>query len=288
MKLLIVCGPTATGKTAVALKLAKKFNGELISADSRQLYKGLDALTGKERSSEVPIWLYDIIDIDQSFSAHEFKKLATDAIADIGKRGKLPIVVGGTGFYLKALTEPIETLTIAPNKDMRKQLERLSLGGLQEKLKDVDEGRWERMNDSDRKNPRRLVRAIEVAGAKKGNSLQQGVSLHNTSLWIGLTTTPRVLKKHIEARVADRFDQALTETTEDTAFLLGGPPVLAYKEGNISKTEALRIWAAKEYQYAKRQLTWFKKQKGIHWFDIQDASFSQQVEALVCEWYTKV
>ncbi len=282
-KLLIVCGPTATGKTKLALALAKKFSGELISADSRQIYKGLDALTGKERSGDIPIWLYDIIDINESFSAHEFKKLATDAIGDITKRGNLPIVVGGTGFYLTALTQSIKTLSIAPNPALRKTLEHAPLVQLQERLQRMDVNRWKRMNDSDRKNPRRLIRAIEVAEAKQTVS----ASLPRYSpLWIGLTARAQVLKERIEKRVAGRFDEARREANEASAFILGAPPLLAHKRGEITKERALALWSTKEYQYAKRQLTWFKKQTDIHWFDIQDPTHLQQVEALVREWYT--
>ena len=285
MKILIVCGPTATGKTALAVQLARKFNGELVSADSRQIYKGLDALTGKERSGDVPIWLYDIVEIGKLYSAHDFVSAAEVAIANIQTRGKLPIVVGGTGFYLKALTAPIDTLSIPPNHALRKRLASFSLEELQERLKHLDETRWEQMNDSDRKNPRRLIRAIEVAGAKKGNSLQQGVSLHNATLWIGLTAKPQVLKERITQRVSERFHAALREATKETAFLLGAPPLLLFQKGEISKAEALAAWAAKEYQYAKRQLTWFKKQNGIRWFDITQP-LEDEVERMVASWYT--
>ena len=283
MKLLIVCGPTATGKTALALNLARKFHGELVSADSRQMYKGLDALTGKERSNDIAIWLYDIIETGETCSAHDFVSRAAVAIADIHNRGKLPIVVGGTGYYLRALITPFDTISVPPNVELRKKLAASSLAALQAELKRADGARWERMNDSDRKNPRRLVRAIEVA--KTGNIVHP-VHPQYEALWVGLTASPQWLKERIEKRVNARFGKAVDEVRDGMELILGAPPLLALLRGEISKEQAQRTWVSREYQYAKRQLTWFKKQKGIHWFDIQDSSFSQQVEALVSEWYT--
>ncbi|MFZ5844902.1 MAG: tRNA (adenosine(37)-N6)-dimethylallyltransferase MiaA [Patescibacteria group bacterium] len=283
-KVLIICGPTATGKTALALKLAKKFDGELISADSRQIYKGGDALTGKERAKDIPIWLYDVIDVGKPFSAHDFKKLATRAIIDITRRGKLPIVVGGTGFYLKALTEPPATLSIPPNTTLRQHLVQLSQAELQARLKHLDSGRWERMNQSDRQNPRRLIRAIEVA--TRGKTARPRAS-HYDVLWIGLTTAPPVLREYIEIRVQARFHEAVEEVQDGMEGILGAPPLLAYTRGEISKEEALAIWTRKEYHYAKRQLTWFKKESSIHWFDITRPNYQKEIAIQVAAWYTK-
>ncbi|MBI5619839.1 tRNA (adenosine(37)-N6)-dimethylallyltransferase MiaA [Candidatus Gottesmanbacteria bacterium] len=282
-KLLIICGPTATGKTALALHLAKQFNGELVSADSRQLYKGLDALTGKERSNDIPIWLYDIIEVGEPFSAHDFVSRANDAITNIEKRGKLPIAVGGTGFYLKALTEPIATLSIPPNALLRKQLAHLSLHELQVRLEHLDGSRWQRMNASDRQNPRRLIRAIEVVTA--GITPKPRKLLCQT-LWIGLTASPRTLKERIEQRVTARFHQAIGEVKDGAEPVLGAQLIFSYKQGEISKQEALRMWTTREYQYAKRQLTWFAKQKDIRWFDVQNTDYYNEVEAFVAAWYT--
>lgn len=283
-KLLIICGPTATGKTGLAIKVAKAFGGELLNADSRQVYKGLDALTGKDRSPSVPIHLYDVVSPDHEFSVAHFVRLAQTAIDDVHKRTKLPIVVGGTGFYLRALTTSIDTLAVAPNPELRKTLSSMPIEELQQRLENVDQDRWGGMNDSDRKNPRRLIRAIEVAQSKRQRP--QATPRYD-QLWIGLTAAPAVLKERIAQRVAERFDKAVTEVREGLPPILGTAPLLSFKRGKRSKEETLKQWLQAEYPYAKRQMTWFKKQKEIHWFDVQHTDYHRDVEELVREWYTK-
>ena len=155
-KILIVCGPTATGKTALASQLAKKFDGELISADSRQVYRGMDVVTGKDRP-DVPIWLYDVVNPDEEFSVSHWIKLARRAINDISKRGKLPIIVGGTGLYIHALLHPLETITIPPDRALREQLQEQSVKELQQMLTRGS------MNNSDWNNPRRLRNPDTIA-----------------------------------------------------------------------------------------------------------------------------
>ncbi len=195
-KLLIVSGPTATGKTALAVKLAKKYNGEIVSADSRQVYKGLDVLTGKDTPkgatptfhksmrlgnssfdiisyeiSDIPIWLLDVATPDVLFSISAYKHIAQDVIRDIHARGKLPIVVGGSGLYIQSLIEKIETIDIPLNVDLRNKLQDYDVEKLQAELQIVDADKLQSMNDSDHNNPRRLVRAIEVAVWQKENQI---------------------------------------------------------------------------------------------------------------------
>lgn len=282
-KLLIVCGPTATGKTKLAIALSKTFNGELINADSRQIYEGLDALTGKDRSDEVPIWLYDVVDAHQEFSVAQFVTLAQRAIGDIGKRGKLPIVVGGTGFYLRALTTSIDSLAVPPNPALRKAFHAASLESLQQELQRVDLVRWGRMNESDQKNPRRLIRAIEVALSTK---YVPPVPPRYDVLWIGLTASLPILQQRIRKRVAERFDKATSEVRVDLPPILGADPLLSFTRGESTKEEAERKWVQAEFQYSKRQVTWFKKQRHIQWFDVSDTSYSEAVAACVTAWYT--
>lgn len=283
MKLLIVCGPTATGKTSLAIALAKKFHGELINADSRQVYQGLDALTGKDRPRDARIWLYDVIDANEEFSVAHFVRLATMAIGDIVKRGKLPIIVGGTGFYLRALTTSIDSLAVPPDRELRKRLSRESIATLQKRLRRVHPMRWNSMNESDRKNPRRLIRAIEVTTSKKNP--QQTYPRYD-ALWIGLAAPLPLLKQRITERVTERFDDAVGEVRDGLPPILGADPLLSLKRGEIIKEDALVRWAQAEYRYAKRQMTWFKKEKRIHWFDIKNPRYQNEVEALVREWYT--
>lgn len=279
-KVLIICGPTGTGKTKLAIELAKAMGGELINADSRQIYKGLDALTGKDRSEEIRIWLYDVVSTDEASTVSHFVKLAHHAIFDIHKRGKLPIVVGGTGFYIRALTQPFETIAIPPNWPQRKHLETLSLDALQ---KLVDPKRLARMNESDSKNPRRLMRAIEVAVSAQ--HIVQPIPSYD-ALWVGLTVSLAVLKERISERVSGRFEKAVTEVRDGLPPILGADPLLSFVHGESTKEEAIEGWVQAEYQYAKRQMTWFRKEKDIHWFDVENPIYQHEVESFATEWYT--
>jgi len=212
-KILVISGPTATGKTQLAFKLAKKFNGELISADSRQVYKGMDIGTGKEWG-DVPIWGYDIVEPNQEWSAAHFVKLAEKLIPEIQSRGKLPIVVGGTGLYISNLLNPPETLNIPPDKKLRKELEKLSVAELQDRLKKADSKRFYGMNESDQQNPRRLVRAIEIAIlASKGPTFLKRSDLirRNDSLYIALIAPI----KEIDRRIGDRVRQRIEKGPEE-------------------------------------------------------------------------
>ena len=183
-KLLVILGPTATGKTDLALYLAKKFNGELVSCDSRQIYGGLDIGTGKMPSNStyevkrirpcrsndigyweidgIKIWMYDVVSPKKQYSVADYVKDADRVIGEIRAKGKLPIIVGGTGLYLKAIFEGLPNLAIPVDKKLRNRLAKLSKAELQEKLKKVSPEKWESLNQSDRENSRRLIRAIEL------------------------------------------------------------------------------------------------------------------------------
>ena len=346
-KLLIVCGPTATGKTALAIDLARRFNGELISADSRQVYRGMDIGTGKDifRRSKIkdqrskikienqtyelipydmdgiPLWMVDVVNPDEEFSVAHYQYLATCVIKDIRKRGKLPIIVGGTGLYITSLLSPIETSHIPQNKELRKTLERYSLEELQMKLKKDDPLVWDLMNQSDRQNPRRLVRKIEIAEyychpgldpgshpiQRRQDSCFRRNDINEDRLIIGLTAPYPVLYERIDERVEKRVKQGIIE--EVTTLLKKGyswdlPSMntFGYKEWNVlfQKTEnrtrkteneeliqqIIQRWKWDEHGYARRQMTWFKNMKGVSWFDITQAGWSEKVESIVRSWYT--
>jgi len=267
-KLLVVCGPTATGKTKLASDLAKKFNGELISADSRQVYRGMDVTTGKDRP-DVPVWLYDVVEPDEEFSVSKWVMLAKAAIADITKRNKLPIVVGGTGLYIKALLTPLDTIDIPPDERLRSIFGPLSVKQLQQMIERGD------MNKSDWNNPRRLMRKIEIANFKRpGLKGPQGRALQKYDvLLIGLTAPISMLDKRIDERLKMRRQSGLEKETAS---------LFAKYNRSLPSMSAIGL---NEHAYARRQMTWFKKQKNISWFDIIDKEWNTQVTKTVSTWY---
>ncbi len=329
-KLLIICGSTATGKTDLGVRLANKFDGEIISADSRQVYKGMDIITGKDidKSSElviknhelgitnsnftlgyrlkdgIPVWLVDIVEPDYPFSAGEYAVLAQKVIADIWSRGKLPIIVGGTGFYIRSVINPYDTYMIPPDKAFRRSLEQIDLTNLQQKLAEADLKRWENMNDSDKKNPRRLIRAIEVAKWRKKFSQQnsglQVIPAENI-LFIGLRADFRyVLRERICKRIEKRITQGAVDEVKKLmekkyswflpAFTSTGASELKdYIENKQTLDEAKKSWQYQEIDYAKSQKVWFRKAlqlAGGIWFDVSKYDTADKVEETVVKWYT--
>ena len=221
-KLLIILGSTSTGKTDLALKLAKKFNGELISCDSRQVYVGLDIGTGKMPSKfrslkmekgrwlvdNISIYLYDVYDPKKQYNISKYITKAKKVIKQIEKQGKLPIIVGGTGLYLKGLLYGFSNLGIPLDKRLRKELDKLTLEELQKKLQKFSSEKWKTMNSSDRQNPRRLIRAIELNINKKKISTQIIKVKKYNILKIGLTTSREILYKRIDfltVKIIDGF-----------------------------------------------------------------------------------
>lgn len=285
-QVLIICGPTATGKTALAVKLAKKFPAQLISADSRQVYQGMDIVTGKDKPKGVTIHGLDLVRPDQEFSVAHFVKFAHPLINPPagGPAGGLPILVGGTGQYLDSLINPPQTLTIPPNLVLRKNLAKKSVKQLQQQLVKLNPARFQAMNHSDQLNPRRLIRAIEVASSLQGPTLK--AKSEYDVLWLGLTTNKTTLDKRISARVKARVKAgAIGEWQQLKAKYSSHLPSmssLGYRElPDISQ------WIKAEQQYSRRQLTWFKKNKAIRWFDINSPKFFDQVVNLIQTWYTK-
>lgn len=289
-KLLVICGPTATGKTALGVKLAKRFSGEIVSADSRQVYKGMDIGTGKDLPAldGTPAWLLDVVSPNKQFSVANYLKLAWGAIEDIWARGKLPIIVGGTGFYIKAITEGIGTLGIPPDWKLRKKLESYRVTELQNLLKKKDPQRWEKMNRSDRENPRRLIRAIEVAGKQLKTE-----HCKLDALFIGLTAPYAILYRRIDERVDKRIGEGIEEEIRGLAkkgynfknSVLG--TTIGYCEWEDAKPrdQIIKQWKFDEHDLARRQMTWFKKNKQINWFNIDRPDWEKKVEKTVKKWY---
>ncbi|HET7099317.1 MAG TPA: tRNA (adenosine(37)-N6)-dimethylallyltransferase MiaA [Patescibacteria group bacterium] len=297
-KILIICGPTATGKTSLAIVLAKKFNGEIISADSRQVYVGMDIGTGKEWG-DATIWGYDLVSPKKEFSVAHFIKFARKKIEDIEIRKKLPIIVGGTGLYIKALVDGIPTIEVPINNSLRKNLSTKGTDELYEKLSQMDSVKAASLNSSDRKNPRRLIRGIEIANYKlhHGDFSEKETTTQSEILFIGLTTDKNVMEKKIETRVDERVKAGIKN--EITTLLKNGVDwgdqsmaSIGYRqwrdffEGEVEESVVIEEWKKDERKYVKRQTTWFKKDGRIVWFDVSDNNYTKRVEKLVEKWYS--
>jgi len=315
---ITIVGPTATGKTALALHLAQKFHGEIISTDSRQVYKSMDIGTGKDlpkdtvlelqnidgfpepltsyRTQGTRIWLIDQVNPDQEWSLAHFIQASRAIMKHLWKTNTLPIIVGGTGLYAQSMTSSYETASIPQNQNLRKELENKTVAELQLLLQKYDVKKYDSMNHSDQNNPRRLIRAIEVARYLQNNALKDKSEEHISIYWIGLKKPWDVLEKDIHTRVASRLTQGmvdevnkLMQTYKDwttPAFSsLGYRETRDFIEKKMTQQELIETWALHELQYAKRQMVWFKKRPDIHWFSTESGKPYNDVEKLVSDWY---
>ncbi|MCL4390032.1 MAG: hypothetical protein M1484_01830 [Patescibacteria group bacterium] len=255
-KLLVITGPTATGKTKLGIELAQKYNGEILSADSRQVYKSLDIGTGKQ--TKYFQWGIDLVAPNAKFNVSDYVKYANKVLEDIWRRGKLPIVVGGTGLYIKALLEPFDTINVPIDKELRSK--NYELRELQEKLQQTDPTKWAAMNESDRQNPRRLIRALEVAIASSKTGLHPVMDDTN-SLIIGLTASREYLNRLIAKRIAAR-----PAVGQEAARAVGqAATALAYR-------------GKSEQAYAHRQMAYLKKfLPQTIWFDIGSKNWKDKL-----------
>ena len=297
-KILIICGPTATGKTSFGLEVAKQFSGEIISADSRQVHVGNNIVTGKDlpptakyqisnikwrdrylKYYEVDgtkIWLYDVVSPGESFNVSFWKECVDIVISDVESRELLPIVVGGTGLFIKSLTHDLSLIDIPFNPHLRNELAHQSPQALFDYLNSIAPDKATGLNKSDRLNPRRLLRAIEISSSSPSHKLGEGgkggevlMSSAADILTLGLTTPRPQLYRRINQRVLDRI--AAGAAAEDQA--LASNPV---------------AWQHSEHGLARRQLTWFKKQPNINWFDITTSNWQTPAFDLIGNWYNNL
>ncbi|MEK7066778.1 MAG: tRNA (adenosine(37)-N6)-dimethylallyltransferase MiaA [Patescibacteria group bacterium] len=274
-KIIVILGPTASGKSDLAVELAKKFNGEIISADSRQVYKDMDIGTGKITKKEmrgVPHHLLDVVSPKTKFDVARYQKLAHKKIADILKRGKLPIVCGGTGLYIKAIIENPMYPDIPPDWKLRKKLEKLSVEKLFSILKKLDP---KRARTIDKKNPRRLIRAIEIAKQASKVPAIKSYPLYD-ALLIGIKKSPDELKKAITVRLHKRIKQGMISEVKKLRAQgvswkrleelgLEYKYIALYLQGKIDKQTMSETLEIRINQYARRQMTWFKKTPDVYW-----------------------
>lgn len=268
-KIIVVCGPTATGKSDKAIEIALKKNGEVISADSRQVYKGLDIGSGKITNIEakgVSHHLLDVCNPQEVFTVEDFVRLGTHAITTILSQNKIPIICGGTGFYIDALVHHTEFPHVPPNRNLRKELELLSLHELQVKLKNLDSLRFDSI---DIHNPVRLVRAIEIANALGSVPELKKESLYDIE-YVYLDFPNDVLEKRIFERLHMRLENGMLEEaqrlhSEGLSYERMKQLGLEYRYmalhlmGEITYKQMCEQLNLKIWQYAKRQRRWFKK-----------------------------
>ncbi|HJN63071.1 MAG TPA: tRNA (adenosine(37)-N6)-dimethylallyltransferase MiaA [Candidatus Paceibacterota bacterium] len=275
-KILIILGPTTSGKSDLAVKIAKEFNGEIISADSRQVYKGLDIGTGKITKDEmenVPHYLLDAVRPSEKFDVIQFKKLAEEKVNEILEREKLPIVVGGTGFYIQSIVDGLVLPEVPPDEELRTKLEGKSAEELYKELQKLDPNRSLSIQSD---NKRRLIRAVEIVKTLgKVPDLEKKPKYE--TLQIGLNLDDGELKERIKNRLLERMEKGMIEEVEklnkeglsfERMINLG----LEYKylayflKGEMDKKEMIEKLNIAIRQYAKRQKTWFKRDERIKWF----------------------
>ncbi|HEX4265873.1 MAG TPA: tRNA (adenosine(37)-N6)-dimethylallyltransferase MiaA [Verrucomicrobiae bacterium] len=282
---LFLAGPTAVGKSEIALLLAEKIGGEIISVDSMQVYRGLDIGTAKPSPAErarVRHHLIDVVEITEPFDAAQFVRLASAAVADIQARGKAPIFCGGTGLYFKAFLEGLGEAPPADEK-LRAELEAMPLPELLAELAERDAVTYEKI---DRKNPRRVIRAVEVirlTGKKfsEQRAEWQKSTVHSpqSTVLFGLARETSDLRARIDARVEAMFARGLVEETRrllehrlaqnKTAMqALGYRQVVEHLRGERGLPETIDLVKIKTRQFAKRQMTWFRGQLGLRWIEI--------------------
>ena len=279
-KLIVILGPTASGKTDLSIKLAKKYNGEVISADSRQVYKGMDIGSGKITKKEmqgIPHWLLDVANPKKRFTVAQYQKLAIKKIKDIQKRGKPPILVGGTGFYIQSIVDGVIIPEVKPDWKLRRNLEKKSNEELYKMLKKLDPARAESI---DKQNPRRLIRALEIILTTGKPVPTIGSDLCQTPfrvLEIGVKKSREELKKLINKRLLKRLEKdALINEVKKLhrnglswkrleEFGLEYRFVAQFLQKKITRPAMINKIQIESEHFAKRQMTWFKRDKRIKW-----------------------
>jgi len=281
-KIIVILGPTSSGKSDLAVLLAKKYNGEVISADSRQVYKGMDIGTGKVTGKEmagVSHYLLGVAtpktSIANSYTVTKYQKDAKRAIKKILAKGKLPIICGGTGLYIQAIVDNLIIPEVKPNQKLRQELNKKSVAKLSKILKKLDIRRWKEI---DRNNPRRLVRAIEIATELgKVPEFKSRLNLDYEALQIGLNPGPEILRARIHTRLLKRLRVGMLAEVKRLhtqgvswkrleSFGLEYRHLAYFLQGKMDKVEMVKKLECEINQYAKRQMTWFKRDSRIHWF----------------------
>lgn len=287
-KIIVILGPTAGGKTGLAVKLAHKYNGEVVSADSRQVYKGMDIGTGKDldeyeftvrgKKVKIPYHMIDVVSPKTEYSLAKFQKQAFKAIDDILDRGKLPIVAGGTGLYLQAIVDNYQLSSVKANKELRERLEKESVEQVFAELKKIAPAFAKRLNQSEQGNKRRLIRYIEVMEPSKKagrhgtwNMEQKKKKKDYKFLILGITWPKDILRERIYKRLVDRLEnEDMVGEVERLhkegvswkrleKFGLEYKFISLYLQGKLEYEEMVEQLNIASRQFAKRQMTWFRR-----------------------------
>lgn len=285
--LIVLTGPTAVGKTSLSISLAKAVNGEIISADSMQVYKGMDIGSAKIRKEEmqgVTHYLVDILEPEEGFHIVKFQELAKAALEEIYAKGKIPILVGGTGFYIQAVTRDIDFTQAEQETSYREELEQFAKEKgaeyLHEKLREVDSKSAENIHAN---NVKRVIRALEFYHqngtpiSEHNEEQKQQTSPYNLAYFV-LTAPREILYERIDRRVDQMMEEGLLEEVKSLRERgchrgmvsmqgLGYKEILAYLEGEYPLEEAVRILKRDTRHFAKRQLTWFRREQDVIWVD---------------------
>ncbi|KAB2456849.1 tRNA (adenosine(37)-N6)-dimethylallyltransferase MiaA [Bacillus sp. CH140a_4T] len=294
-KVAVIIGPTAVGKTKLSIDLAKALNGEIISGDSMQIYRTMDIGTAKVTKEEmdgIPHYMVDIKNPEESFSVAEFQERVRKHIREITERGKLPIIVGGTGLYIQSVLFDYQFTDDAGDTTYREQMEKLAVERgveyVHKKLQEVDPESAERIHVN---NVRRVIRALEIfhtTGEKMSDQLekQENELLYDVSL-IGLTMDREMLYDRINLRVDIMMEQGLLEEVEglynsgirdcQSIQAIGYKEVYDYFEDRVSLEEAVSQLKTNSRRYAKRQLTWFRNKMDVTWFDVTDGEKTSEI-----------
>lgn len=287
-KVIIIAGPTAVGKSALSVELAKYLDGEIISADSMQIYRHMDIGTAKvteEEKGGIPHHLLDVVDPDKGFTVADFQREALQAIDDIISREKIPLIVGGTGLYINSLLYDMDFQNSDSNEELRKKLwERYENEGEESLLSLLSSLDQKKAETIDKKNIKRVIRAIEIASLQKKNKdfssdcrPREGYEF----LLFVLTTDRAVLYERINRRVLEMIDDGLVEEvkrvskqfhlTKDSQSMMGigYRQVLEYLSGETSREQMVEEICKQSRRYAKRQLTWFKRYQKAVWIDVE-------------------
>ena len=289
-KLIAIVGPTASGKTTLGISLAQKFDGEIVSADSRQIYRGMDIGTAKPTPEErraIPHHLIDIRDPDEDYTVADYQRDAVTAINDIIARGKVPFLVGGTGLYVRAVVENLNIPKTIANPKLREEIENdIARDGFEAVFKKLVALDPDAANVVDPRNPRRVVRALEVAlttGVPFTAQRTKNAPLFET-LTLGLNPAQEVLRNRIDRRIDEMMENKFIDEVnmlvvrygaDASAFnAIGYRELIEYLNGKLTMEDSIAAIKMNTWHYAKRQLTWFKKTPEIRWTESSDEALS--------------